>query len=126
MLSPDCSDCVDCAELSDDAFDEAFAAASLLALVVGAEFCGTDSPVSATAAAPALADVAAAETERVPRAGAPDAVITAPVPPRNGTATTIATAKPVAKKTERFNTCVPPYNVAPSPKDWCLMPSYAH
>jgi hypothetical protein len=55
-----------------------------------------------------------------PRAGA---LATEPDTPRNGTTTAIVKAKPVANKTDCLNTCVPPYNVAPSPSDWCAVPS---
>jgi hypothetical protein len=52
-------------------------------------------------------------------AGSAVAPSTAPVAPTGNVAMT-ATATTVAKKTERFDTFVPPYNVAPSPTELAL------
>jgi hypothetical protein len=49
-------------------------------------------------------------------AGELGALNAAPVPP-TGKVSATATAKTAAKKTDCFNTCVPPYNVAPSPTE---------
>jgi hypothetical protein len=87
------------------------------------------------------ADAAAVVPLRIPTANAPAAegstderstllpdaypgvLATELAPPRNGTPTAIVKATPVANKTDCLNTCVPPYNVAPSPRDWRAMPS---
>lgn len=52
-------------------------------------------------------------------AGSAVAPRTAPVAPTGSVAIT-ATATTVAKNTERFDTFVPPYNVAPSPTELAL------
>jgi hypothetical protein len=54
-----------------------------------------------------------AKVEPAGKSGAPEA---APVTP-TGNAIAMVTAKTVAKKTDCFNTFVPPYNVAPSPTE---------
>jgi len=55
-------------------------------------------------------------------AGRSDALSAAPVAPTGKVAMT-AMATAVAKNTERFDTFVPPYNVAPSPTELALSPN---
>ncbi|MDQ1528705.1 MAG: hypothetical protein QOH77_495 [Actinomycetota bacterium] len=100
------------------------AAASDAAEVVGADAAAVV-PLRIPTANAAAADVSTTDDERstlLPDAY-PGALATELAPPRNGTPTAIVKATPVANKTDCLNTCVPPYNVAPSPRDWRAMPS---